>query len=386
MAGNLRAEVVERALSGDPAALRRLVDTHQDVMLNLAFRVTGDAEAAWTICSDVFLRLLEHPESVAGREGAIEEPLLRGVWTLARRRPVTFDQVPRGDRALEAVATAALRLPDRERCALALGDLAGLAAADIGAVLDIGPEAVGGLLTTARLHLAEGLGVRGRDTALVEQEAARLYRLWPAMEADDLAPDVIAEGQRLGLVESAAGRGRGDGPVIGGVRITPAIGLAILLVPLLIAAAIAVAVRSGGGDGDPVTPVTTGALTDSGTDGLDPLLPTTAPTTTRSTTNSISTVSTSSTDGGGSGGATTPAAPVEPAPAPVAPTTRQAPAPEPEPEPEPTPTVTRQPGGGAPPAPSTTSGAQPPATTSGGGAQPPPPASTGSAQVPLPSR
>lgn len=384
MAEHLRAEVVERALSGDPAALRRLVDTHQDVMLNLAFRVTGGAEAAWTICSDVFLRLLEHPESVAGREGTIEEPLLRGVWTLARRGSVTFDQVPRDDRAVEAVATAALRLPDRERCALALGDLAGLAAADVAAVLDINADAATGLLSRSRLDLAEGLGVRGRDTQLVEQEAKRLYRLWPAMDADDLAPDVIAEGRRLGLVEAGAARGRGEGPVIGGVRITPAIGLAILLVPLLIAAAIAVAVRSGGDGGDPVTPVTTGALTDAGTDGLDPLLPTTRPST-RSTTNSVSTVSTSSTDGG-SGGATTPAAPVDPEPDPVAPTTEQAPEPEPEPEPEPAPTVTREPGGGAPPAPTTTSGSPAPATTSGGGAQPPPPASTGAAQVPLPSR
>ncbi len=212
MAGKLRAEVVERALSGDPAALRRVVDTHQDVMLNLAFRVTGDAEAAWTICSAVFLRLLAHPESVAGREGAIEEPLLRGVWTLARRQPVTFDQVPKDDRALEAVATASLRLPDRERCALALGDLAGLTAAEFGTVLDITPDAATALLSTARLDLAEGLGIRGRDTALVEQEARRLYRLWPVMEADDLAPDVIAEGQRLGLVAAGAGRGRGDPP------------------------------------------------------------------------------------------------------------------------------------------------------------------------------
>ncbi|MFP5450286.1 MAG: RNA polymerase sigma factor [Thermoleophilia bacterium] len=381
MAEPLSADIVERALAGDAAALRRMVDTYQDDMLNLAFRVTGDAEASWEIVRDVFMRLLEHPGSVAGREAIIEEPLLHGVWTLARQTDVRHDELPRGDRAVEAVAGAAMLLPDRSRCVLALGDLLKLGTPAIAAVLGITEGAAGDLLTRSRLQLAEGLGVRGRDQALVEAEAARAYGLWPAETGDPMAPEIIDEAGRRGLLGPA---GAASGPVIAGVRITPAIGLGILLVPLLIAAAIAMAVRSGGdGDSDPVTPVgtdlVTEAFTDSvtGTDGAS----------TRTTTNVVSTVSPgdsvtdsdgSSGAGGGSsgsgdsGGSGTPAAEPEPAPQPEpAPTTAS--------EPASTPAVTRAPGSGAPPPPTTTQAAPAPATTTSGGAQPPPPG-----QVPLP--
>lgn len=383
MAEPLSADIVERALAGDAAALRRLVDTCQDDMLNLAFRVTGDAEASWEIVRDVFMRLLEHPGSVAGREATIEEPLLHGVWALARGTEPRQDELPRGDRAVEAVAGAAMLLPDRSRCALALGDLLKVETAGIAAVLGITDQAAAELLTRSRLQLADGLGVRGRDRALVETEAARLYGLWPAEAGEPMAPEILDEADRRGLLGAA---GVAGGPVIGGVRITPAIGIGILLVPLLIAAAIAMAVRSGGDDGgaeptpaatDLVTEAFTGPFT--GTDGA----------TTRTTTNVISTVSpgdsvtdsdgssgSSGSDGGssgsgGSGGSVTP-------------TTSQAPAPAPEPEPEPTtesaPAVTRAPGSGAPPPPPTTSQAPATtrATTTSGGAQPPPP------DVPLP--
>jgi DNA-directed RNA polymerase specialized sigma24 family protein len=373
----LSADIVERALAGDAAALRRMVDTYQDDMLNLAFRVTGDAEASWEIVRDVFMRLLEHPGSVAGREGIIEEPLLHGVWALARQTDVRHDELPRGDRAVEAVAGAAMLLPDRSRCALALGDLLRLGTPAIAAVLGITESAAAELLTRSRLQLADGLGVRGRDQALVEAEAARVYGLWPAETGDPMAPEIIDEAERRGLLGSVGGA---SGPVIAGVRITPAIGLGILLVPLLIAAAIAMAVRSGGdGDSDPVTPVGTDLVTEAFTDSFTG----TDGTTTGATTNRISTVSpgdpvtdsdgsSGSGDGssgsGGSGGSDTPAAEPEPAPAPE-------PAPEPTTasEPAPIPAVTRSPGSGAPPPPTTTKATPAPATTTSGGAQPPPP-------------
>ncbi len=387
---DLDPQVVERALSGDAAALRQMVDTHQDAMLNLAFRITGSAEASWEIAREVFVRLLEHPASVAGREGQIAGPLLHGVVALAARRDVSTDEVPRDDRAVEAVAETALTLPANQRAALALGDHLGLDSAEVAAALGTTPGAAAELQTESRLALAAGLGVRGRDRRLVEQEAARLYGLWPGTEADALAPDVLRDARSRGLAFGPSGHGRagaGGGTVIGGVRITPVMGLVLLAVPLLIAAAIAIAVRSGG-DGDPpaaTTPI--GDLTDTAP-VTDPLFPTTGPrtgTTTRpSTTFPVSTVSTDAApaDGGDQGepsdGGGTPA----PAPA----TTASEPA-EPATTQDAPPTVTREPGGGAPPRPTTTSA--PPATTSGGGggtttggSQPPPP--TGGSQVPLP--
>ncbi|MEQ9093802.1 MAG: hypothetical protein RLN63_06815, partial [Miltoncostaeaceae bacterium] len=248
MAGALSVEVVERALAGDPDSLTRLVETHQDEMLNLAFRITGDSGVSWEIVSEVFLRLLEHPASVAGREGTIREPLLHGVWALARSRKPRTDELPTGDRAVEAVSAATMALPVRQRAALALGDLLRVELPLIGAILGASASEAGELLTASRLALATGLGIRGRDAGLVEREAARVYGLWPAEQADPMAPDILEEGGRRGLVAALPGL-RGEAPVIAGVRITPAVGLALLLVPLLLAAAIAVAMRSGGGDG-----------------------------------------------------------------------------------------------------------------------------------------
>lgn len=384
---DLTAQVVERALSGDAAALRQLVDTHQDAMLNLAFRITGSAEVSWEIAQDVFLRLLEHPESVAGREGQIEGPLLHGVVALASRREVSSDEVPRDDRAVEAVAETALKLPTNQRAALALGDHLHLDTAGVAAALGTTPGAAGELLTESRLALAAGLGVRGRDRRLVEQEAARLYGLWPATDADALAPDVVREARARGLAFGPSGHGRAGagagGPVIGGVRITPVMGLALLLIPLLIAAAIAVAVRSGGGDdGTPGATTPGGGLVDT-SPATDPIVPTTRGLSTGpSTTFPVSTVSTTGTDpsdgSGGSDGSDDGGS--EPAPA----TTAAEPS---EPATTAEPTVTREPGGGAPPRPTTTAA---PTTSGGGGggtstggAQPPAP-STGSSQVPLP--
>jgi DNA-directed RNA polymerase specialized sigma24 family protein len=359
------------------------VAAHQDDMLNLAFRITGDADRSWDIASEVFLRLVEHPASVAGREDAIEEPLLHGVWTLSRAVDPRHDELPRDDEAVAAVALAAMRLPERSRAALALSDRLAYPPALIGAVLGITPAAAGELVTRARLDLAEGLGVRGRDPALVENEAARLYGLWPAEQGEAMGPEIVAEADRRGLIDAA---GVGGAPVIAGVRITPAVGIALLLVPLLIAAAIAVAVRSGGDGGtDPASPDPVAGFTEAGTDGSGF---TTPATTGRATTAVTPTVSPGDTptspdgsdgsggapgsggsDGGASGGSagTQPASP--------APTTTVA-APEPPP-------VTRSPGSGAPPAPGTTrttAPAPPPATT--GGSQPPAPADP--SDVPLP--
>ena len=264
MAQGLSGEMVERALAGDAGALRRLVDAHQDAMLNLAFRITGSAETSWDIVRDVILRMLEHPASVEGREDIIEEPLLHGVWVLARDATPRHDELPTGDRAVEAVAAASMSLPERSRCALALGDLLHLDTAMIASVVGVTPASAGELLTRSRLGLAEGLGVRGRDPQLVENEAARLYGLWPAEQADPMADEIVQEAGRRGLVDDPRG-----GPVIAGVRITPPVALALVVVPILIAAALAMAIRSGGDDGSqPVSPAPVEGFTDSATDGL----------------------------------------------------------------------------------------------------------------------
>jgi DNA-directed RNA polymerase specialized sigma24 family protein len=385
VADRLSADIVERALSGDAASLQRLVGAHQDDMLNLAFRLTGDGAASWEIVRDVFLRLLEHPASVAGREHIIEEPLLHGVWALAREAGTRTDELPAeaADRAVAAVAAASMQLPERSRCALALGDLLGLPAAGIGAILGItAPQAVE-LQTRARLGLAEALGVRGRDQALVENEASRLYRLWPPEQGEPMAPEVVAEAERRGLID----RSFGEGPVIAGIRITPAVGIALLLVPLLIAAAIAVAVRSGGGDGGgAAVPTPVEGVTEGLTDGrfTSPLPTTTAAISVVSPEDAVtdpdgdrsggSGGGSGDGSGGGSGGGDGSGGGSggsgggdgsEPAPAP---TTQ----PAPEPAPRPTPTRT---GGAQPPPPTTTAQAPAPA---------PPPTTTGGAQLPRP--
>lgn len=51
--------LVERARDGDQAAAQQIVERHQDRVYRLAYRLTGDVEAAHDIAQDVFLRTLQ---------------------------------------------------------------------------------------------------------------------------------------------------------------------------------------------------------------------------------------------------------------------------------------------------------------------------------------
>lgn len=416
MRDRLDPEVVQQAVAGNAAAVREVVQARQDAMLLLAYRVIGSADEAWEIVAEVFMRFIEAPERVLDRDPQLTVPLLHGVWALARRREVSLEEIPEGDRAVEAVVEAALQLPDRQRAELALRDGIGLDEAGVAGVLDIDTTAVAGEVRAARVALAQSLGIRGRDRVRVEEEARRVYRLWPALDLGDMAPEVVRDARRRGLVHGPSGLRESGGDagalMIGNMRITPAMGLGILLVPLLIAAAIAMAVR-GGGDGDDPLPVT--SPTDTAPISVETFtggVPNTAPRTNTAPTNTapgtIETVRTGDTDGpsGGSSGGSSPSTPVDPgsgsgdSPSPATTaatpaTTAASPTTTAASPPTTAAPVTRAPGSGAPPPPPATTsdggsaggdddgdsggGSSPaPATTSSGGAQPPPP------EVPLP--
>jgi RNA polymerase sigma-70 factor (ECF subfamily) len=60
------SSLIARAVSGDAAAERELYDAHVDRIYRLAFRLTGDGDAARDITQDTFIRAFSRLGSSAG--------------------------------------------------------------------------------------------------------------------------------------------------------------------------------------------------------------------------------------------------------------------------------------------------------------------------------
>lgn len=178
-AEDLRAQTdraVERARTGDAAAVRYLYVTHRDSVLRYVRSLLHDADAAEDVTQATFLRLLTRLDRYEAREVPFEAWLLRVARNLAldelrRRRsaPATelFDHdLPVRDECAERfgdVQTAVAGLPEREREVLVLRYVAGLPFADIAERLGIGERDVRARHNRARagLRLSLGRTVRG---------------------------------------------------------------------------------------------------------------------------------------------------------------------------------------------------------------------------------
>lgn len=173
--GDTDLELVERHRYGDRAAFEKIYRLHSEMVFNLAFRMTGDAEEAAEVSQDTFLRVHRYCGRYRGRS-SLRTWIYRVAVNCCRsrfRRNQTWrtrilsgslervEEVPdtrRGpeDRTLardrgEAVTQALRRLPEPFREAVVLRDLEGLAYGEIARVLGI-------RIGTVRSRIA-----RGRD-------------------------------------------------------------------------------------------------------------------------------------------------------------------------------------------------------------------------------
>ncbi|WP_093253900.1 sigma-70 family RNA polymerase sigma factor [Rubrimonas cliftonensis] len=183
----LDAALLARASLGEGGAARALAARRAPALIAVATRLLGDAAEAEDVAQEAFLRLWRAaPDfSGAGREaggGSVGGWLRRTTRNLCldrlRRRgrlapmeaapepsdpaPSALERVVAADRAA-ALSAAIAALPDRQRVAVTLRHLEGLANPEIAEALGVGVEAVESLLARARRTLAARLAAHRED-------------------------------------------------------------------------------------------------------------------------------------------------------------------------------------------------------------------------------
>ncbi len=274
------ARLGELAAAGDERAFELLYDRHAGAIFGFCRHMVGSREEAEDALQQTFLRahraLLEH--------GAPEDPR-PWLFAIARNRCLSLLAARRSDaevddeladvrglgegvqaRAdLRAVVADVARLPDPQRAALVLAELADLSHAQIGEVIGVRTEQVKGLIHKARTTLIAERDARERPCAEVREELAtaragvlrrgplrrhlrmcepcRAYRDAVAEQRHTLAlvlPAVPSAGLKAGILGAASTAGAG-GAAAGGASLGG--GLAAKVV----ASALVVGAAGGGG-------------------------------------------------------------------------------------------------------------------------------------------
>lgn len=172
------AALLLRYAAGDRAAAAALVARLAPMALSLARRLLGDPAEAEDVTQEAMLRLWKIAPDWDPDRARVSTWLYRVVVNLCtdrrrRRRPEPMDVLPElADGALPAVAqmqaqarvdalqAALAGLPERQRIAVVLRDIDGLANPEIATILGISVEAVESLAARGRRALRETLGVR----------------------------------------------------------------------------------------------------------------------------------------------------------------------------------------------------------------------------------
>lgn len=163
---------------GEPAAAAALLARHAPRLLSFALRMLRDRAEAEDVVQEAMLRLWRQAPDWRAGEARLSTWLYRVAANLCtdrlrRRRPGPLDAVeePADDRpgvvaemmAAERVAAleaALARLPERQRQAVVLRHLEGLANPEIAVIMDVGVEAVESLTARGKRALAALLGGR----------------------------------------------------------------------------------------------------------------------------------------------------------------------------------------------------------------------------------
>jgi RNA polymerase sigma-70 factor (ECF subfamily) len=172
------AALLARYAAGDLAAARVLTERHLGRVLGFARRMLGDAAEAEDVAQEAMLRLWQIAPDWRPGEARVSTWLYRVTANLCtdrlrRRRGVALeaaaepaDPAPGALAALMAADRAAAleaalaELPPRQREAVVLRHLDGMANPEIAQVMDIGVEAVESLIARGRRALAVRLAPR----------------------------------------------------------------------------------------------------------------------------------------------------------------------------------------------------------------------------------
>jgi RNA polymerase sigma-70 factor (ECF subfamily) len=170
------AQLLKRAAKGDRAAAGALVAAVSPRLWRLAWRMLRDQTEAEDVVQEALIRLWSRLARWRFGEARVETWLYRVTTNLCLDRLrksgrfVDEDAAPEGadpsacaetvliaEEARTLVDAAITALPDRQRAAILLSHFEGLAAAQVGEVLDCSVEAVESLLSRARRALRASL-------------------------------------------------------------------------------------------------------------------------------------------------------------------------------------------------------------------------------------
>ena len=147
----------------DRAEAQRLVDTYSDLILRLSYTYLGSTADAQDICQDIFLKLLQNPQTFDSPEherawiirAAVNlcKDHLKSHWHRTTVALEAAEAVPAPQPEEGSLLAAVNLLPPQYRAVIYLHYYEGYAAKEIAALLGKTPAAVASLLHRGRLRL-----------------------------------------------------------------------------------------------------------------------------------------------------------------------------------------------------------------------------------------
>lgn len=181
------ARLASAAANGDGGAFAELYRRYEQCVYNLADRIVGSEADAVDAVQEAFPIAMRRLSQPADHDSAF------GPELLAATHDVCHDLVDRGQPApsaeigprssQEEIREASLRLPARQREALALRGLARLSYEEIAAIMDMSGDSVAQLISRARINLYDEL--RGTVLASVAPPTPECERALPLIAARD---------------------------------------------------------------------------------------------------------------------------------------------------------------------------------------------------------
>ncbi len=166
------------------AAFAALYERYEHRAYNLAYRITGSEADAEDATQAAFLRTMRRLPELEGGEAAVGPHLFTATLNachdlLEQRQPAQSGEAmpaPNDD-----VGDANMRLPERQREALAMRELGELSYEEIAAGMEMTPESVAKLISRARLNLSGDL--HGTALAVATAPSPECERALPLIAA-----------------------------------------------------------------------------------------------------------------------------------------------------------------------------------------------------------
>jgi len=178
------AALARGAAAGDGRAFAALYERYEQRVYNLAYRITGSEADAADATQEAFLRTMRLPKLQDG-EAALAPFLFvathHACHDLIEKRQPGRPGEAMPDDAQPDVAGANMRLPERQREALALLELGALSYEEIAASMEITPDSVAKLAFRARINLSDEL--HGTALAAIAAPSPECERALPLIAA-----------------------------------------------------------------------------------------------------------------------------------------------------------------------------------------------------------